>query len=105
MVPTAHLAPDVLNGVLKADFVKDRLPLEALQGLSKGPGVALGQELMAAEGPRGPLQHSDSFAHKQDGFCNADRHAGRQGLHGHLHWATPACVLTIECCVLTVVVC
>ena len=102
MVTTAHLAPDVLNGVLKADFVKDGLPLQALQGLSKGPGVALGQELMASEGPRRPLQHSDSFAHKQDGFCNADGHAGRQGLHGNLHWTKLGCVLTFACCVLTI---
>ena len=73
----AHLAPDVLYGVLKADLVKHWLLLQSVQGLSRGHSMAVGQQLMAAQGPRGALQHSHCLPHKQNGLSYADRHTWR----------------------------
>ena len=76
-----HLASDMLYGVLKADLVKHWLLLQSVQGLSRGDGMAVGQQLMPAQGACRALQHPHCLPHKKNGLSNADRHTWRKGLH------------------------
>lgn len=92
-----YRSSDKLHSTLKPDLVKDILLLQLPQGLCKTDGIALGQQVMAFQGACRPLQHPDSFAHKQNVLCDAHSDAWGQCLHGHLEALVPlssVCVLS-----------